>query len=290
MEKKRVMVLGSNGMAGHMITSYLEEQGIFDLYNLSHKIKLNDNTYLMDVTDFNSLGELLDREGFDVIINCIGILNHFAEINKHKAVLLNSYLPHFLEERFRGAATKVIHLSTDCVFSGKTGRYTEASFRDGDSFYDRTKAIGEIYEDNSLTFRTSIIGPDMNYDGIGLFNWFIKSKGSLRGYLNAIWTGVTTLELAKAIEKAILVDLRGLYHLVPEESISKHQLLLLFKAAMQLDSIDVQPFNNEPLDKSLVNTRKDFDYKVPNYKIMIEEMREWILSHPSLYPHYSIKA
>lgn len=287
MEKKRVLVLGATGMAGHMIITYLEEQGSFDVDHLSHKKKLNDKTHLLDATDFNNLGELLDREGFDVIINAIGILNHFADMYKHKAVLLNSYLPHYLEEKFRGKATKVIHLSTDCVFSGKTGRYTEASFRDGDTFYDRTKAIGEIFEDNSLTFRTSIIGPDMNYDGIGLFNWFIKSKGIVRGYLNAIWTGVTTLELAKAIEKAILVDLRGLYHLVPEESISKHQLLLLFKAAMRLDSVEVEPYNNEPLDKSLVNTRKDFDYKVPNYKTMVEEMREWIEGHLSLYPHYT---
>ncbi len=288
MGKKKILVLGSTGMAGHMMTTYFEENGTCDVFNLAHKKKFNERTYLLDVTDFVKFETYLDEEDFDIIINCIGILNQYADASKDKVILINSYLPHFLEEKFRDSPTKIIHISTDCVFSGKTGFYTEKSFRDGDSYYDRTKAIGEIIDYKNLTIRTSIIGPDINYDGIGLFNWFMKSKGKINGYANAIWTGVTTIELAKAVEKAIAKDISGLYHLVNGKSINKYELLLLFQDIFSKNDVNIAKYDNEPIDKSLINTRHDFDYKVPDYKVMISEMREWILSHSNFYPHYTL--
>jgi dTDP-4-dehydrorhamnose reductase len=287
MGKKKILVLGSTGMAGHVITIYFEESGAYEVFNLAHKKKLNEKTYVLDVTDFIAFEELLNKEDFDIIVNCIGLLNQYADANKDKAILLNSYLPHFLETKFRGSSVKIIHLSTDCVFSGKTGSYAEAAFRDGDSYYDRTKALGEIIEGRNLTFRTSIIGPDINYDGIGLFNWFMKSKGKINGYANSIWTGVTTIELAKAIEKAIVKDISGLYHLVTEKSINKHELLLLIKDIFNKNDVHIEKYQNELIDKSLINTRQDFDYDVLDYNKMISEMKEWILVHPYFYTHYS---
>ena len=288
MGRKKILVLGSTGMAGHVMTAFFEESGAYDVFNLAHKKKLNERSYLCDATDFLKLGVFLDKEEFDVIINCIGILNQNATDFKDRAVLLNSYLPHFLETRFRDSHTKIVHLSTDCVFSGKTGSYTETSFKDGDTYYDRTKAIGEICEGRNLTVRTSIIGPDINYDGIGLFNWFMKSKGKINGYVNAIWTGITTIELAKAIEKAVENDLSGLYHLVSAKSINKYELLLLFKEVFNKNDVHIVKYFNELVDKSLINTRHDFDYQVPDYKIMISGIKEWILGHPALYPHYTV--
>lgn len=288
MSRKKILVLGSTGMAGHVMTTFLEESGAYDVFNLAHKKKLNEKSYLLDVTDFLNLEAFLDKENFDVIINCIGILNQFATTFKDKAILLNSYLPHFLEAKYKGGHTKIIHLSTDCVFSGKTGSYTETSFKDGDTYYDRTKAIGEIYEGRNLTVRTSIVGPDINYDGIGLFNWFMKAKGKINGYVNSIWTGVTTIELAKAVEKAVINDISGIYHLVSEKRINKYELLLLFKEVFKKQDVHIDEYCNDLLDKSLLNTRKDFDYKVPDYKFMISEMREWILRHPSFYPYYNV--
>ncbi len=282
------MVLGSMGMAGHVVTTFFEEKGTYDVFNLAHKKKLNEKSCLMDVTDLSRLEAFLDKENFDVIINCIGILNQYAAAFKDKAILLNSYLPHFLEGKCKGSQTKIIHLSTDCVFSGKTGSYTETSFKDGDTFYDRTKAIGEICNDRNLTIRTSIIGPDMNYDGIGLFNWFMKSEGAINGYVNSIWTGITTIELAKAIERAIIEDLAGIYHLVSGKSINKYELLLLFKDVFNRNEVHIDKYYNALCDKSLINTRRDFDYEVPDYKFMIPEMKEWIISHPSFYPHYTV--
>jgi dTDP-4-dehydrorhamnose reductase len=286
MGKKKILILGSTGMAGHVITTYFEESGTYEVFNLAHKKKLNERTYVLDVTDFTTLEVFLNKENFDVIVNCIGILNQYAEANKGKAILLNAYLPHFLEIKFGGTPVKIIHLSTDCVFSGKTGSYTETSFRDGDTYYDRTKALGEIVEGNNLTFRTSIIGPDINQNGIGLFNWFMKSKGIVSGYVNSIWTGVTTIELAKAIEKAIEKDISGLYHLVSEKSINKYELLLLIKNVFNKNDVHIDKYQNEFSDKSLINTRSDFDYEVLEYSKMIDEMKEWILAHPTFYTHY----
>lgn len=284
------MVLGATGMAGHVIATFFEEKGVYDVFNLSHRKKLNERSYLMDVSDFPRFDAFLNTQRFDAIINCIGILNQFASAFKDKAILLNSYLPHFLEYKYKGTMTKIIHLSTDCVFSGKIGSYTETAFKDGDTFYDRTKAIGELYDNSNLTFRTSIIGPDMNIDGIGLFNWFMKAEGNIQGYINSIWTGITTVELAKAIERAITDDISGIYHLVPSKTINKYELLLLFKNVFQRDSIHIHPYSNDMTDKSLINTRCDFAYEIPDYKIMINEMKEWILCHSSYYSHYTVQS
>ncbi|WP_313560417.1 sugar nucleotide-binding protein [Ruminiclostridium cellobioparum] len=288
MGRKKILVLGSTGMAGHVMTAFFEESGAYDVFNLAHKKKLNEKSYLCDAADFIKLGAFLDKEDFDVIINCIGILNRNATDIKDRTILLNSYLPHFLEVRFRESRTKIVHLSTDCVFSGKTGSYTENSFKDGDTYYDRTKAIGEIDEGRNLTFRTSIIGPDINYEGIGLFNWFMKSKGKINGYVNAIWTGITTIELAKAVEQAVINDLSGIYHLVSTQSINKYELLLLFKEVFNRNDVYIDKYFNDLVDKSLINTRHDFDYQVPDYKIMISGMKDWILAHPAFYPHYNV--
>lgn len=284
----KILVLGASGMAGHVVTTFLEEKGIYEVANLVHKKKLNDKSHVVDATDFRELNKFLDSGRFDVIINCIGILNQNATEFIANAILLNSYLPHYLEDRFKNSQTRIIHLSTDCVFSGKTGSYDENSFKDGDKAYDRTKALGEICSDHSLTIRTSIIGPDINEDGIGLFNWFMKSKGQINGYVNSIWTGITTIELAKAIEKMIDADLSGIYHLVPEKSINKYELLVLLKNIFNREDLNISEYYNDIVDKSLINTRRDFGYKFPDYPAMIGGMKEWINQHRSLYPHYCL--
>ena len=154
--------------------------------------------------------------------------------------------------------TKFIHLSTDCVFSGQKGSYTENSFKDGNTFYDKTKSLGEVINDKDLTFRMSIIGPDRKEQGIGLLNWFMKQKSKVKGYSKVYWTGVTTLTLAKAIDKAMQSKLTGLYHLVNNEKIAKYDLLKLFNAYLKSDKISIEAFENEIVDKSLINTRNDF--------------------------------
>jgi dTDP-4-dehydrorhamnose reductase len=228
---------------------------------------------------------LLEGE-YDVVINCIGLLNQVAETNPSKAVYLNSYLPHLIKDTLKETKTKLIHMSTDCVFAGNTGPYFEASLRDGSTFYDRTKALGEVEDDKNLTFRNSIIGPDMNQDGIGLFNWFMKQDGKINGYTGALWTGVTTLTLAKAMEQAVKEDLCGLYNLVNNESISKYDLISLFNKIVRNNKLVVEPNDKLQLDKSLRNTRTDFSFVVQTYEQMVIEMNEWMITHKEFYPHY----
>ncbi|MBO1912028.1 sugar nucleotide-binding protein, partial [Microvirga sp. 3-52] len=176
---------------------------------------------------------------------------------------LNSYLPHYLSKVTVDSVTRIIHMSTDCVFSGDTGSYTESSLRDGLTFYDRSKALGELNNNKDLTFRNSIIGPDINEEGIGLFNWFMKQTGKINGFDRAIWTGVTTLTLAKAMEEALNQKLTGLYNLVNNDMINKFELLNLFKDVFKKEELLITPFSDVEVNKSLINTRlEDFDFKI----------------------------
>ena len=281
----KVLVLGGTGMAGHTISMYFKEAGR-DVTAFSRSKVEYCNNINGDITDFPNLKKIIIEGQYDAIINAIGILNQDAEDNKSTAVLLNSYLPHFLSDTTKDMKTKIIHMSTDCVFSGKTGGYSETSFRDGETFYDRSKALGELENNKDLTFRNSIIGPDMSERGIGLFNWFMKQEGKINGFTKAIWTGVTTLTLAKAMEQALKENLTGLYNLVNNQTISKYELLNLFNKYMKDNEIEVVPSDNLSLDKSLINNRTDFSFEVPSYETMVAEMKEWIDDHSEFYPHY----
>ncbi len=281
----KVLILGGTGMAGHTISIYFKEAGHYVTAFSRSKVDYCKNIN-GDITDFENLKKIINEGQYDAIINAIGILNQDAEDHKSNAVLLNSYLPHFLSDTTKEMKTRVIHMSTDCVFSGKTGGYSETSFRDGETFYDRSKALGELENNKDLTFRNSIVGPDMSERGIGLFNWFMKQEGQINGFTKAIWTGVTTLTLAKAMEQALKENLTGLYNLVNNETISKYELLRLFNKYMKAEQIEILPSDNLSLDKSLINNRTDFSFKVPSYEVMVAEMKEWIDNHKELYPHY----
>lgn len=281
----KVLVLGATGMAGHTISIYFREAG-YDVTAFSRRKFEYCNNIIGDITNFDLLKSVIEEGNYDSVINAIGILNQDAEDNKSMAVLLNSYLPHYLSDITKEMETKIIHMSTDCVFTGKTGGYTETSFRDGETFYDRTKALGELENGKDLTFRNSIIGPDLNKNGIGLFNWFMKQEGQINGFTKAIWTGVTTLTLAKAMERALQENLTGLYNLVNNETISKFELLKLFNKHMKNDAIIILPNEKVLADKSLINTRNDFSFIVPSYKDMVIDMKEWIENHKELYQHY----
>lgn len=287
MGKKKVkfLVLGATGMAGHTIAIYLDEQG-HEVTTFSKTPFTYCGNIVGDATDKNLVISILKDETYDVVINCIGLLNQDCDKEPAKAVYLNSYLPHLIADTLSDTKTKFIHMSTDCVFSGLSGPYNENSFRDGKSLYDRTKALGEVDDNKNLTFRNSIIGPDMKKNGIGLFNWFMKQTGSINGYTKAIWTGVTTLTLAKAMEKAATENLTGIYNLVNNENISKYDLLVLFNKYMKNGKMNILPSDEVNLDKSLVNNRTDFSFKVPSYEQMIYEMKEWVYKHRELYPHY----
>lgn len=283
----KFLVFGSSGMAGNTIATYLFEQGHL-VTGFSRVNTPNIPTIIGDVTDEELVKKVILEGNYDTIINCIGILNHFAEENHEKAVYLNSYFPHFLVSLTRTMHTKVILMSTDCVFSGDRGGYVENDFPDGTTFYDRSKALGEINDSKNITLRCSIIGPDIKTDGIGLLNWFMKQEGCINGYINALWTGVTTLELAKIMEFAAQDSASGLVNMVYNQSISKYDILRLLNQHLRNDTIVIEAFEGFVLNKSLVRTNFELDYKVQSYERMILEMAEWIKEHKNNYPHYNL--
>lgn len=283
----KFLVLGASGMAGHVISIYLKEQG-HRVVGYSRRGVSFVESITGDVKDTEKLRSVISEGNYDVIINAVGLLNQYAEADKESAVFLNSYLPHYLAKVTLELDTRVIHMSTDCVFSGKTGPYTEKSNRDGESFYDRSKAMGELDDDKNLTLRNSIVGPDINEKGIGLLNWFMKQSGEINGYIHTMWTGLTTLQLAKTMEAAAMARAKGLINMVYEKNISKYELLQLFNHYIRNDEVKVNPYEGFSADKTLVRTNFSFNYIIPSYDIMVAEMAEWMRKHKELYPHYSL--
>lgn len=274
-------------MAGHIITIYLKEQG-HNVIGFARAQSPFVQTVIGDAFDTQLIAKTLSEGSFDVVINCIGMLNQFAENDKAAAAFLNGYLPHFLVKSTLGTKTQVIHMSTDCVFSGQTGPYTEESFPDGHTFYDRSKALGEICDDKNLTLRNSIVGPDIKQKGIGLLNWFMQQNGSVNGYTGAMWTGQTTLQLAKTMEIAAKEKLSGLINMVPSTNISKYELLKLFNHYLRHDELIINPVEGIVADKTLIRTNNEFNYQIPSYEVMVSEMADWMRSHKDLYPHYNL--
>lgn len=274
-------------MAGHTIALYLKERG-HEVYGFDLRESKYINSFAANAFDTRIIQEAIRAGNYDSIINCIGILNQYAEQNKALASFLNSYFPHFLAEVTEGTDTQVIHMSTDCVFSGKRGSYTEDDFQDGETFYDRSKALGELNDEKNITLRNSIVGPDINPKGIGLLNWFLHQTGTIHGYTKAMWTGQTTLQLAKTMEIAAKEKAHGLYNTVPDHSISKHDLCKLFNHYFRDDQLTIVPIDGVNADKSLIRTKFEFSYLIPDYDQMVAELAEWTKRHKNMYPHYNL--
>jgi dTDP-4-dehydrorhamnose reductase len=283
---KKVLVVGCKGMAGHVIKTCLESLNNYQVFGLARNVNSNENLFNLDVTDTNKLEQILKDSSFDIVINCIGLLNKTAEHNPELAVWFNSYFPHLLSKFGNKYGFKLVHISTDCVFSGKEGGYKEDSFKNGNGFYAQSKALGEVINNKDLTFRTSIIGPELKHDGIGLFHWFMNQENEISGFSRAYWTGVTTLELAEGINHSIQQDLKGLYHFVNKSKISKYDLINIFNKNFRDNKIIINEDSTYKIDKSLISTRNDFKYNVSSYSDMIFKMKQWMLLYNENYKHY----
>lgn len=281
---KKVLVIGIKGMAGHVLYNYLQKNDSHEVYGIARNISETAREFSLDVSDTVRLKEIIEDHNFDFIINCIGILNKDAEDHPAKAIWFNSYFPHFLEEVTKEMKTRVIQISTDCVFNGRRGQYKEDDVKDGEGFYAQSKALGEITNHKDLTVRTSIIGPELNKDGIGLFHWFMKQSGEVNGYTSALWSGVTTLELAKAVEFLIENPLQGLVHLTNGIPINKYDLITAFKEVLDRKDIRINSYDGKKVDKSLVKS-KTLDYQVPGYREMLEEQKHWMMEFSNFYTY-----
>lgn len=281
---KKILILGSAGMLGHMVYYYLKSLGKYEIIDSSFSEKLHEGSILLDVRDDEKLNELIISEQPDVVINCIGILIKGSQTDPSNAIYLNAYLPHRLAKILRKTGGRLIHISTDCVFSGKKGDYAENDFRDADDIYGRSKTLGEVNNEIDTTLRTSIIGPELKEKGEGLFHWFMEQTNDVNGYKNSFWSGVTTLQLAKVIEHVIENKLCGLMHVTSGLKITKFELLQLFNTIWD-KKLRIKPVEVKPVDKSLQQSDK-LKMEIPDYSTMLEEQKHWMQDSKQLYGIY----
>jgi len=283
-----VLVLGSAGLIGHQVYNYLKDSDNYELHNISYQNKIQDDTVLLDARNEQVFIDKITSISPKYIVNCIGILIDGSNADPENSIFLNSYMPHRLTRLADKINAKLIHISTDCVFSGdKKEPYIETDEKDGRGVYAKTKGLGEVVSDKHLTLRTSVVGPELKNDGEELFHWFMNQSGEISGYTKAIWSGVTTTELAKAVKWSIDHHITGLYHVTNNSSISKHDLLQLFQKYTK-KNISINPVDGKNINKSFLDTRKEINYVIPSYEEMIKDMVEFINNHETLYQQYLV--
>ena len=165
-------------MLGHQVVKYFKKLDQYDLYDISYRNKLTDRTIIIDVRKITELEKYIIEVKPDIIINCIGMLIEESQEDISKAIYINSYFPHLLKSICNKINAKLVHISTDCVFSGDKGSYTETDLPDSNTIYGKTKSLGEITDNTHVTIRTSIIGPELKSNGVSLLDWFLKEKNS----------------------------------------------------------------------------------------------------------------
>ena len=283
---EKVLVLGNKGMLGHVLYETFQANDNFKKYDVIGINRSVDNTdsnsYTLDVLKLDELEHFIKNKQPNYIVNCIGSLVE-ASINRPSlAIQTNSLLPHFLNEISEKYNFKLIHISTDCVFDGSKGRYKESDKKTETNYYGLTKNLGEINNDRNLTIRTSIIGPEIKLKTTGLFDWVISQKcNTIHGYSRAIWSGLTTIELAKFIILSLDKEITGIVHATNSLGISKYDLVKLINKTFDLN-IDVLENKDYEIDKTLLNTKIN-NYNFPSYIKMIEEMKDWIDNNNNMY-------
>ncbi len=279
----KILILGGDGMLGHQLLNSFKEK--FEVKvtlrkNINeytkYKIFTNDNAFdQVDVRDFEKLASVIEAFRPNVLINAVGIVKQRKDAKEIIPSLeINALLPHKVSLECGKYNTRVIHISTDCVFSGKTGMYDEQSFADSDDIYGRTKYLGELSLNNCLTLRTSIIGRELSRHN-SLLDWFLAQSGTIKGFKNAIFSGFTTIELARIIEMMILKypEASGTYN-VSSEPINKYDLLKMISEVLNHNIeivADEAFFCNRSLSSELF--RKSFNYTPPSWLSMISELK-----------------
>ncbi|MDB5809616.1 MAG: dTDP-4-dehydrorhamnose reductase [Betaproteobacteria bacterium] len=239
--------------------------GHYDVQNSYSSVDVRVTDRMIDVlADFHP----------DAVINAVGVVKQRPDgLDPIPNLEINALLPHRLVAICKAIRAHFIHISTDCVFSGRKGSYKETDEPDPIDVYGHSKLLGEVVEPGCITLRTSIIGRELARRS-GLFEWFLMQKQQIKGYKNAIFSGFTTIELSRVIEKLIAEypTASGIYH-VSSYPISKYDLLNLIKQELKLP-IEVTPNTDFKCNRSLDSTRfrKDFDYEPPTWKEMIEEL------------------
>jgi len=279
----KVLVLGGDGMLGHQLVRLLAPRhqvwatlhgplaayaadGLFDAGNAIPDV---------DVTDFSRLADLVGDVAPEAVVNCVGIVKQRQEAREPvTSILVNALLPHRLHEICAASGARLVQLSTDCVFSGRKGGYSEADMPDPVDLYGRTKLLGEVEEAPAVTIRSSMIGLELRRR-TGLVEWFLAQHGRVRGFTRAIYSGLTTAEMARLIERLLTAhrELHGTWH-VAAEAIDKHALLTRLAALLGRRDVEVVPDDGFACDRSLDGSAftAATGYRAPSWEAMLGEL------------------
>ena len=279
----RVLILGASGMIGSTVLRVLSEKKDWEVFgtlrSAASKRYFSPSVagQLVDGIDVeypDTLMKILDAIRPDVVINCAGLTKHKLEAEDPLvSIPINALMPHRLAGLCKLIGARLLHVSTDCVFSGERGGYTEADFADAHDLYGKSKAMGEVLYPHSITLRTSTIGHELQ-SKYGLLDWFLSQQGACKDYTRAVFSGVPTDVLAKIIRDVVIPrsELHGVYH-VAAKPISKYDLLKLV-AEVYGKQIEIVPDDRLVIDRSLdaARFRAATGYVAPEWEEMIKLM------------------
>jgi dTDP-4-dehydrorhamnose reductase len=278
----RILILGGDGMLGHRLLRHFNAQhevratlrGPLEHYAAFGLFHPGNAVGGVDVQDFGTVQKAFDAFRPDAVINATGIVKQRAESEQAvPSIEINALFPHRMAALCAEAGARLVHMSTDCVFSGNRGNYNEDDVPDAGDIYGRSKLLGEITAPPVITLRTSIIGRELSRK-TGLLEWFLAQRGTIRGYRKAIFSGFTTNEMARIIEMLLtrFPAAHGLYH-VSSAPISKYELLTLIRDRLGL-ATRIDPEDDFHCDRSLDSSRfrNSFGYEPPPWPAMIDEL------------------
>jgi len=279
----RILILGATGMLGYSLFSNLRDLDGLEVFGTVRNIKgkeaffehaLSSLVFDVDVTEIAQIERVIESIKPDVMINCIGLIKQHSISKQHiSAIEINSLLPHKLASLCEQHSAKLIHFSTDCVFSGKEGLYTEESIPDAIDLYGKSKCLGEVDYAPHLTLRTSIIGHELS-SSVSLVDWFLSQSDEVKGFSKAIFSGMPTCYIAKLLAEHILKmpELSGLYHL-SVAPIDKYTLLKLISETYSKEII-INEFSNFEIDRSLKSEKlmNELGLIVPSWIELIDYM------------------
>ncbi len=259
--RPRTLVLGARGMLGHTLLRVLHSRGI-DAWGTvrsgSDGLPSGLAAHVLpgvEANRFETVRAAIGKVAPAVIVNCVGIIKQLPEAKDPVlSIEINALFPHLLARAARDAGARLVHVSTDCVFSGRRGGYRESDSPDPEDLYGRSKLLGELDDSEGLTIRTSIIGHELGTRH-GLVEWFLSERGSVQGFTRAIYSGLPTVELSNVLVDHVLPrpELRGLWH-VGSDPTSKHDLLVLV-ARRYGHEVKIEPSDRVVCDRSFDSSR-----------------------------------
>ena len=280
----KVLVLGVTGMLGNTLFRYFSADSNYQVWGTLRSPSgckhFSNDTHSrlishIDVLDSDDLVSVMEQVRPDVVINCVGLIKQLADAKDPLTALpINAMFPHRLAKFCALANARLVHISTDCVFSGRKGMYAEQDVSDAEDLYGKSKFIGELHDSShAVTLRTSIIGHELQ-SSESLIDWFLSQKESTKGYEKAIFSGLPTIELARVIKEYIIPkpELSGLYH-VSVEPIDKLSLLKLV-AEVYHKEIQIIPDDQVCIDRSLDSSRfqQATGYTPPSWPELVKSM------------------